>query len=281
MKLLRHGLRKAEAPGLLDHNGHIRDLSAIIPDICGHTLSGPTLDHLRSLDVATLPVVDPDTRIGPCVNHVGKIIAIGLNYDDHAREARMKIPQEPITFFKATSSIIGPDDPVEIPRGSTKTDWEIELGVIIGTRAKYVTEEDALNHVAGYCILNDISERDFQLNRSGQWVKGKSHDTFCPIGPWLVTKDEVPDPQHLRMQLSVNGEVQQDGNTQTMHFSVAELVAFLTQFMTLEPGDIIATGTPHGVGIGKNPPTYLKDGDVMDLEIEGLGTQRQFVMSLW
>ena len=275
MKLLRYGEPGAEKPGLLDAEGQMRDLSAYIDDITGAALNPDTLARLRALDPTSLPRVDAATRIGPCVGSVGKLIAIGLNYADHAAEANMALPEEPIVFFKATSSICGPNDAVEIPRGSTKTDWEVELGVVIGSRAKYVSEADALSHVAGYCILNDVSERDFQLHRSGQWVKGKSHDTFAPMGPWLVTTDEIADPQDLYMSLSVNGHTMQDGSTRTMHFSVATVIAHLSQFMTLHPGDVIATGTPPGVGMGQKPPVYLSEGDTMVLRIEGLGEQRQ------
>ena len=275
MKLLRYGEPGAEKPGLLDAEGQIRDLSAHVDDITGTALNPDALAQLGAIDPTNLPQVDAATRIGPCVGSVGKLIAIGLNYADHAAEANMALPEEPIVFFKATSSICGPNDAVEIPRGSTKTDWEVELGVVIGSRAKYVSEADALSHVAGYCILNDVSERDFQLHRSGQWVKGKSHDTFAPMGPWLVTVDEIADPQDLSMSLSVNGHTMQDGSTRTMHFSVATVIAHLSQFMTLHPGDVIATGTPPGVGMGQKPPVYLSEGDTMVLRIEGLGEQRQ------
>ncbi|MBO6884618.1 MAG: fumarylacetoacetate hydrolase family protein [Marivita sp.] len=279
MKLLRFGELGAEKPGLLDADGQIRDLSSRINDITGATLSPAALENMRSLDPNDLPVVAGQPRIGACVGAVGKLIAIGLNYADHAAEANMALPEEPIVFFKATSSICGPNDAVEIPRGSTKTDWEVELGVVIGTRAKYVSEADALSHVAGYCILNDVSERDFQLHRSGQWVKGKSHDTFAPMGPWLVTADEVPDPQNLAMSLSVNGQSMQDGSTRTMHFSVATVISHLSQFMTLYPGDVIATGTPPGVGMGQKPQVYLREGDEMVISIEGLGEQRQICIA--
>lgn len=275
MKLLRFGELGTEKPGLIDAEGHVRDLSAHVDDITGASLSPDAVDRLRAIDPESLPVVDGQPRIGACVGSVGKLIAIGLNYADHAAEANMALPAEPIVFFKATSSICGPNDAVEIPRGSTKTDWEVELGVVIGTRAKYVSEADALSHVAGYCIINDVSERDFQLHRSGQWVKGKSHDTFAPMGPWLVTADEVADPQNLSMSLSVNGRTMQDGSTRTMHFSVATVIAHLSQFMTLHPGDVIATGTPPGVGMGQTPQVYLREGDTMVLSIQGLGEQRQ------
>lgn len=275
MKLLRFGELGTEKPGLIDAEGHVRDLSAHVDDITGASLSPDAVERLRAIDPESLPVVDGQPRIGACVGSVGKLIAIGLNYADHAAEANMALPAEPIVFFKATSSICGPNDAVEIPRGSTKTDWEVELGVVIGTRAKYVSEADALSHVAGYCIINDVSERDFQLHRSGQWVKGKSHDTFAPMGPWLVTADEVADPQNLAMSLSVNGQTMQDGSTRTMHFSVATVIAHLSQFMTLHPGDVIATGTPPGVGMGQTPQVYLREGDTMVLSIQGLGEQRQ------
>lgn len=275
MKLLRFGEIGAEKPGLLDADGQVRDLSGHVDDIAGASLSPETLDRLRAIDPATLPIVDGNPRIGACVGSVGKLIAIGLNYADHAAEANMALPEEPIVFFKATSCICGPNDAVEIPRGSVKADWEVELGVVIGTRAKYVSEADALSHVAGYCIVNDVSERDFQLHRSGQWVKGKSHDTFAPMGPWLVTTDDVADPQDLAMRLSLNGTAMQDGSTRTMHFSVATVIAHLSQFMTLHPGDVIATGTPPGVGMGKSPQVFLREGDEMVLRIAGLGEQRQ------
>jgi 2,4-diketo-3-deoxy-L-fuconate hydrolase len=275
MKLLRFGELGTEKPGLIDAEGHVRDLSAHVDDITGASLSPDAVERLRAIDPESLPVVDGQPRIGACVGSVGKLIAIGLNYADHAAEANMALPAEPIVFFKATSSICGSNDAVEIPRGSTKTDWEVELGVVIGTRAKYVSEADALSHVAGYCIINDVSERDFQLHRSGQWVKGKSHDTFAPMGPWLVTADEVADPQNLAMSLSVNGRTMQDGSTRTMHFSVATVIAHLSQFMTLHPGDVIATGTPPGVGMGQTPQVYLREGDTMVLSIQGLGEQRQ------
>ncbi len=278
MKLLRHGPAGAEKPGILDDDGTIRDLSGIVDDISGAVLSDEGLSSLRALDLATLPAVGADTRIGACVGQVGKFICIGLNYADHAAESGMELPAEPVIFFKATSAIVGPNDTVEIPRGSLKTDWEVELGVVIGTEAKYVSEAEAMNHVAGYCVVNDLSERDFQLHRSGQWVKGKSADTFGPIGPWLVTRDEVSDPQKLPMYLEVNGHRYQDGSTETMHFGVATVVSHLSQFMSLQPGDVISTGTPPGVGMGQTPQTYLKPGDTMELGIEGLGVQRQAVI---
>ena len=277
MKLLRYGALGAEKPGMIDANGSIRDLSGHVDDFVGVTLSDNTLSKLRDLDPTSLPVVEASTRIGACVGNVGKFVCIGLNYADHAAESGMSLPEEPVIFFKATSSIMGPNDNVEIPRNSVKTDWEVELGVVIGKEAKYVTEGDALSHVAGYCVINDLSERDFQLHRSGQWVKGKSADTFGPIGPWLVTRDEVPDTQNLAMYLAVNGHRYQDGSTKTMHFNVATIIAHLSQFMSLQPGDVISTGTPPGVGMGQKPETYLKLGDSIILEIEGLGRQRQLV----
>ncbi|WP_171212510.1 fumarylacetoacetate hydrolase family protein [Ruegeria sp. HKCCA5426] len=279
MKLLRHGTVGAEKPGILDEDGNIRDLSRIVDDISGPVLSDESLSRLRAVDVANLPLVAADTRIGSCVGHVGKFICIGLNYADHAAESGMALPDEPVIFFKATSAIIGPNDTVEIPRNSVKTDWEVELGVVFGKEAKYVSEAEALDYVAGYCVINDLSERDFQLHRSGQWVKGKSADTFGPIGPWLVTRDEVPDPQNLPMYLEVNGHRYQDGSTKTMHFGVATVISHLSQFMSLQPGDVISTGTPPGVGMGQNPATYLKPGDKMELGIEGLGIQRQDVVA--
>ena len=277
MKLLRYGALGVEKPGMIDANGSIRDLSAHVDDFVGLTLSDNTLSTLRNLDPTCLPIIEASTRIGACVGNVGKFVCIGLNYADHAAESGMSLPEEPVIFFKATSSIMGPNDNVEIPRNSVKTDWEVELGVVIGKEAKYVTEADALSHVAGYCVINDLSERDFQLHRSGQWVKGKSADTFGPIGPWLVTRDEVPDPQNLAMYLEVNGHRYQDGSTKTMHFDVATIVSHLSQFMSLQPGDVISTGTPPGVGMGQKPETYLKSGDIVVLEIEGLGRQCQLV----
>ena len=279
MKLLRHGPVGSEKPGLLDNDGGIRDLSDVIDDISGAALSDEGLAKLRAIDPASLPPVNAESRLGACVGHVGKFVCIGLNYADHAAESGMELPLEPVIFFKATSAIVGPNDTVEIPRGSVKTDWEVELGVVIGKEAKYVSEDEAMDYVAGYCVVNDLSERDFQLHRSGQWVKGKSADTFGPIGPWLVTRDEVPDPQNLPMYLEVNGHRYQDGSTKTMHFGVATVISHLSQFMSLQPGDIISTGTPPGVGMGQNPPAYLKPGDKMELGIEGLGIQRQDVVA--
>ncbi|PYG34525.1 fumarylacetoacetate hydrolase family protein [Pelagimonas varians] len=279
MKLLRYGALGAEKPGLMDADGQIRDLSGVIDDIAGDTLGDAALDKLRSVDPASLPVVDGSPRIGACVGHVGKFICIGLNYADHAAESGLALPEEPVIFFKATSSVCGPNDDTEIPRTSVKTDWEVELGVVIGKHTKYVSKEDALDHVAGYCVVNDLSERDFQLHRSGQWVKGKSCDTFGPIGPWLVTRDEVADPQNLPMYLEVNGHRYQDGSTATMHFDVATVISHLSQFMSLQPGDVISTGTPPGVGLGQKPEVYLKPGDKMELGIEGLGVQHQTVVA--
>ena len=279
MKLLRFGPVGQEKPGLLDDGGVVRDLSGHVDDIAGAALGDESLATLRALDPATLPAVDTGARLGACVGQVGKFICIGLNYADHAAESGMDLPEEPVIFFKATSAITGPNDTVEIPRGSVKTDWEVELGVVIGKHTKYVTKEDALDHVAGYCVVNDLSERDFQLHRSGQWVKGKSADTFGPIGPWLVTRDEVADPQNLAMYLEVNGHRYQDGSTKTMHFDVATVISHLSQFMSLQPGDVISTGTPPGVGMGQTPQTYLKPGDVMSLGIEGLGKQTQPVVA--
>lgn len=279
MRLLRHGEPGSEKPGFIDISGTIRDLAGHVEDINGAALSEAGLSIIKALDPSSLPKVDPDARIGPCVANVGKFICIGLNYADHAAESGMALPDEPVIFFKATSAIIGPNDTVEIPRNSTKTDWEVELGVVIGKPTKYVTESEALDHVAGYCVVNDLSERDFQLHRSGQWVKGKSADTFGPIGPWLVTRDEVPDPQDLSMYLDVNGRRYQEGSTRTMHFSVAKVISHLSQFMSLQPGDLISTGTPPGVGMGQTPQVYLKPDDRMTLGIEGLGVQKQRVVA--
>ena len=275
MKLLRYGPKGAEKPGLLDAEGTIRDLSGVVGDIGGATLSDEGLERLRRLDARRLPAVDPGVRLGACVAGVGKFVCIGLNYSDHAAETGAAVPSEPIVFMKATSAICGPNDPVIIPRGALKTDWEVELAVVIGRRAKYVAEADAFGYVAGYCVANDVSERAFQTERQGQWTKGKSADHFGPTGPWLVTRDEVADPQNLGMWLKVNGETRQDGSTRTMVYGVAHLVSYLSQFMSLEPGDIVSTGTPPGVGMGMKPPRYLKAGDVVELGIEGLGSQRQ------
>lgn len=275
MKLLRYGPRGQERPAMLDEDGGLRDLSAHVGDIAGDALSPEGLAALAALDPASLPLVGETPRIGPCVGAVGKFLCIGLNYADHARETGAEPPAEPVLFAKAVSAICGPDDDIEIPRGSDQTDWEVELGVVIGTRAKYVTEADALGHVAGYCLVNDVSERRFQFEHCGQWTKGKSHDTFGPIGPWLVTPDEIGDVQALDMWLDVDGERRQTGNTRTMIFSVAQIISHLSQFMTLQPGDVIATGTPPGVGFGMKPQTFLRAGQTMTLGIAGLGEQRQ------
>ena len=277
MKLLRYGAPGDERPGILDNNGDIRDLGGEADDIAGPVLRGEGLDRIRAVDIASLPVVGGEPRIGPCIGHVGKIIGIGLNFSDHAEETGMEVPPEPVIFFKATSSIIGPHDDVLLPPGSEKSDWEVELGVVIGDEARYVSEDDALKHIAGYCVVNDLSERHYQFERSGQWVKGKSCDTFCPVGPWLVSSDEVADPQALPMSPEVNGKRFQHGSTATMVYGVRMLVSYLSQFMSLQPGDIISTGTPPSVGFGQTPPVYLQPGDVMTLEIEGLGRQRQTV----
>ena len=276
MKLVRYGDAGSERPGLMDGDT-LRDLSGVIDDVTGDTLDDATLDRLRSIDPASLPEVGGNPRLGPCVGRFGKFLCIGLNYSDHAEEQGLPIPAHPILFFKANSAIVGANDDVVLPRGSKRSDWEVELGVVIGKTAKYVSKEDALDHVAGYCIVNDVSEREFQQNLTGQWTKGKSCDTFGPTGPYLVTRDEVPDPQALSMSLHVNGKQMQTGNTATMIFSVAEIIEHLSGLMTLHPGDIITTGTPPGVGDGMKPQTYLKVGDVMELEIEGLGNQRQEV----
>lgn len=279
MKLLRYGEPGAEKPGLLDADGVIRDLSAHVADIGGAALDPAALAALAKLDPKSLPAVSGKPRLGACVAGVGKFICIGLNYSDHAAETGATVPSEPVVFMKATSAIVGPDDDVLIPRGSQKTDWEVELGVVIGKKAKYVTEAEALDHVAGYCVSHDVSERAFQAERQGQWTKGKSCDTFGPIGPWLVTRDAVKEPQNLKMWLTVNGETRQDGSTKTMVYGVAFLVSYLSQFMSLMPGDVISTGTPPGVGLGQKPPVYLKAGQTMQLGIEGLGTQRQRVVA--
>ncbi|GIT88311.1 fumarylacetoacetate hydrolase family protein [Roseobacter sp. OBYS 0001] len=278
MKLVRYGDAGAEKPGMLDAEGVLRDLFGHVNDIAGDVLSDAGLEKLRAIDPASLPVVDGNPRIGPCVGNIGKFMCIGLNYSDHAAETGAAIPEHPILFFKANSAVVGPNDDVSMPRGSTHTDWEVELGVVIGTTAKYVSKENALDHVAGYCVINDVSERHFQTQLTGQWTKGKSCDTFGPTGPWLVTRDEVADPQALDMWLDVNGKRMQTGTTSTMIFTVAEIIEHLSGLMTLHPGDVITTGTPPGVGMGIKPePVYLKKGDVMELWIEGLGKQRQTV----
>jgi 2-keto-4-pentenoate hydratase/2-oxohepta-3-ene-1,7-dioic acid hydratase in catechol pathway len=279
MKLLRYGPAGQEKPGLLDDRDVIRDLSGVVPDIAGDVLSPATLSRIRALDVSRLPAVSGSLRLGPCVGRVGKFMAIGLNYSDHAAESNMPVPAEPIVFMKAVSCLSGPNDDIVIPPGSQKTDWEVELGIVIGSAAKYVKEEDALAHVAGYCVVHDVSERTYQLEGTGQWVKGKSADTFGPIGPWLVTPDEIPHWDALDLWLEVNGRRFQQGSTRTMVFGVPFLVSYLSRFMTLLPGDIIATGTPPGVGHGQKPPLYLKAGDEVRLGVDRLGEQRQRVVA--
>jgi 2-keto-4-pentenoate hydratase/2-oxohepta-3-ene-1,7-dioic acid hydratase in catechol pathway len=278
MKLLRYGPKGQEKPGLLDKAGKIRDLSATIADVNPETLAPAALDRLRKLDPASLPLVAGSPRLGPCVTQIPKIVCVGLNYTDHAKETGAAIPKEPILFMKATSSLNGPNDEVMLPKGSQKSDWEVELGIVIGTATRYVTVHDALKHVAGYCVVNDVSEREFQLERGGQWMKGKSADTFCPIGPWLVTADEVPDAGKLDLFCEVNGKKMQNGTTANLIFSVAHIVSYASHFMTLMPGDVIPTGTPAGVGLGMKPPVFLKAGDTMRLGITGLGEQQQKVV---
>ena len=282
MKLVRYGPPGAEKPGLLDHSGRVRDLSEIVTDIAGDALSRDKIERLRALDVDTLPEVEgmpqDGLRLGPCVHGTGKFICIGLNYADHAEEAGMPIPEEPIVFNKWTSAICGPNDPIQIPHDSQKTDWEVELGVVIGEPGAYIDEADAMDHVVGFCVINDVSEREFQLERSGTWDKGKGCDTFGPIGPWLVTTDEVTDVDNLSMWLDVDGKRQQNGNTSTLIFKVPYLVAYCSRFMSLQPGDVISTGTPPGVGMGQTPPRYLKGGEVIALGIEGLGEQKAKVL---
>jgi 5-carboxymethyl-2-hydroxymuconate isomerase len=278
MKLLRVGPKGAEKPALLDSTGTLRDLSGQVDDIAGETLSDAGLARLGALDPATLPVIPEGTRTGPCVGQVGKLCCVGLNYSDHAAETGAKVPEEPILFGKAVTSVSGPNDDIETPRGSDALDYEIEIAIVIGKQAKNVSEANALDHVAGYAVFNDVSERTFQTKRSGQWIKGKSHDSFGPLGPWLVTRDEVPDPGNLDMFLDVNGERRQTGNTRTMIFGIAHIVSYISQFMTLNPGDVIPTGTPPGVALGMTPPRWLNPGDVVELGIEGLGTQRQTVL---
>ena len=280
MKLVRYGEAGQERPGLVDSFGKLRDLSRVIPDLSGEHLLPESIQRLQALDVSGLPEVQGSPRMGPCVGRIGKFICIGLNYSDHAAESGMAVPPEPIVFFKATSAVCGPNDQLIIPRGSKKTDWEVELGVVIGKPAKYVNESQALEHVAGYCVINDVSERAFQLERAGQWVKGKSCDSFGPIGPWLVTADEVSDPQNLRLWLDVDGHRYQNGTTSTMVYGVAHLIAYLSQFFTLHPGDVISTGTPPGVGMGIKPePIYLRPGQVVRLGIDGLGEQCQHTVA--
>ena len=278
MKLLRYGPKGAEKPGLLDANNQIRDLSSIIPDLTGDTVDSGTMARLSALDTDTLPPVEGTPRIGPCIGNVGKFVCIGLNYSDHAKETGSSIPSEPIVFMKATSSINGPDDDIELMRGSVKTDWEVELGFVIGRETKYVTEAQALDHVAGYCIVTDVSEREWQLERQGNWSKGKSGDTYGPIGPWLVTPDEVGDTQSLGLWLDVNGTRYQDGNTNTMIFPVSKIISYLSECMSLQPGDVIATGTPPGVGMGMKPQIFLRAGDAMRVGVEGLGVQTQRIV---
>ena len=275
MKLLRFGEVGKEKPGILDSNGKIRDLSGHISDINGETISEDGLKKISSIDQMSLPIVPEGIRLGACVGSIGKFLCIGLNYSDHAAESGMPVPKEPILFSKATSAVVGPNDDVEIPRNSVETDWEVELGIIIGKKAKYITEENVEEYIAGYCVVNDVSEREFQLKKEGQWTKGKSCDTFGPTGPYLVTKDEIPDVQNLNMFLDVNGKRMQNGSTKTMIFSANYIVYYLSQFMSLNPGDVIATGTPPGVGGGMKPPVFLKAGDKMKLGIEGLGEQNQ------
>ena len=275
MKLLRHGEFGSEKPGIIDHEGKIRDLSSHIPDINGDSINSESLKKIAAINLSTLPIVSNDTRLGACVGNVGKFLCIGLNYSDHAAESGLPVPSEPILFSKATSAIVGPNDNVEIPRNSSETDWEVELGIIIGKKAKYINEDEAEDYIAGYCVVNDVSERAFQIKREGQWTKGKSCDTFGPNGPYLVTKDEIPDVQNLKMYLEVNGKRMQNGSTNTMIFSAKHIVYYLSQFMSLNPGDVIATGTPPGVGLGMKPPVFLNAGDTMKLGIEGLGEQNQ------
>ena len=275
MKLLRHGEFGNEKPGIIDHEGKIRDLSSHIPDINGDSINSESLKKIAAINLSTLPIVSNDTRLGACVGNVGKFLCIGLNYSDHAAESGLPVPSEPILFSKATSAIVGPNDNVEIPRNSSETDWEVELGIIIGKKAKYINEDEAEDYIAGYCVVNDVSERAFQIKREGQWTKGKSCDTFGPTGPYLVSKDEIPAVQNLKMYLEVNGKRMQNGSTNTMIFSAKHIVYYLSQFMSLNPGDVIATGTPPGVGLGMKPPVFLNAGDTMKLGIEGLGEQNQ------
>jgi 2-keto-4-pentenoate hydratase/2-oxohepta-3-ene-1,7-dioic acid hydratase in catechol pathway len=278
MKLVRFGPAGQEKPGIIDPDGRIRDLSSVVPDIAGDALSPSGLARIRNAAIGSLPVVAAGTRIGPCVGKVGNFIAIGLNYADHAAESGMQIPKEPIIFNKAPNCICGPNDDTMVPKDSTKLDYEIELGIVIGSRARYLTQGEAMDAVAGYCLANDVSEREFQIERFGQWTKGKGCETFGPIGPWLVTKDEIPDPQNLNMQLTVNGEIRQKGSTKTMVFGVAHLVWYCSQFIVMDPGDVIATGTPPGVALGMKPPKFLKAGDVVHLTMDGLGEQTQKIV---
>jgi len=277
MKLMRYGAKGAEKPALVDDHGRVHDLSGVLPDIAASTLEPQNLDRLRKLDLATLPIVEKPGRIAPPWSGMGKFLCIGLNYSDHAAETGAPIPKEPILFMKPTSALVGPNDPVVLPQGSVKSDWEVELGVVIGTKARYVDKADALKYVAGYCVVNDVSEREYQIERGGTWDKGKGCDTFGPVGPWMVTADEIENPQELAMFLDVNGKRCQNGSTKTMIFGVAHLVSYVSRFMTLYPGDLISTGTPPGVGLGMKPPTYLKAGDEMHVGIAHLGEQRQRV----
>jgi 2,4-diketo-3-deoxy-L-fuconate hydrolase len=283
MKLLRYGPVGQEKPGVLDAQGRVRDLSAVVPDLAGDALLPASLARLKALDIDGLPLVpgvpQQDLRLGACVAQVGKFIGVGLNYADHAAEAGMTVPPEPVVFTKWTSCLCGPDDAVQLPRGSVKTDWEVELGVVIGQGGRYIAETDALSHVAGYCVVNDVSEREYQLERAGTWDKGKGFDTFGPIGPWLVTADEVPNPQALKLWLEVDGQLRQNGSTATMVYGVAFLVSYLSRITTLQPGDVITTGTPPGVGMGHKPPVYLRAGQTMRLGVEGLGVQMQRVVA--
>ncbi|MCX5466826.1 fumarylacetoacetate hydrolase family protein [Acinetobacter nematophilus] len=278
MKLLRYGIKGQEKPGILDQHGQIRDLSSVVQDINGQVIA-TELEKIRNLEVSSLPLVAEGVRLGACVGNIGKFICIGLNYSDHAAETGAEVPAEPVVFNKWTSAVVGPNDDVEIPKNSFKTDWEVELGVVIGKDGRYITKEQAMDYVAGYCVINDVSERTFQLEGTGTWDKGKGCDTFGPTGPWLVTKDEIEDPHHLNIWLEVDGHRYQDGNTNTMIFDIPTIVSYLSQFMSLQAGDVISTGTPPGVGLGQKPPVYLKAGQVMRLGIEGLGEQQQKVVN--
>ncbi|MFW1798469.1 fumarylacetoacetate hydrolase family protein [Acinetobacter nematophilus] len=278
MKLLRYGIKGQEKPGILDQHGQIRDLSSVVQDINGQVIA-TELEKIRNLEVSSLPMVAEGVRLGACVGNIGKFICIGLNYSDHAAETGAEVPAEPVVFNKWTSAVVGPNDDVEIPKNSSKTDWEVELGVVIGKDGRYITKEQAMDYVAGYCVINDVSERTFQLEGTGTWDKGKGCDTFGPTGPWLVTKDEIEDPHHLNIWLEVDGHRYQDGNTNTMIFDIPTIVSYLSQFMSLQAGDVISTGTPPGVGLGQKPPVYLKAGQVMRLGIEGLGEQQQKVVN--
>lgn len=275
MKLVRFGAPGAERAGILDRHNRVRDLSGVLADITAETIEGRALDAVRATDPQSLPLVTPQTRLGPCIGRVGKLVCVGLNYVDHAREAGVEAPSEPVLFMKATTAICGPHDAIEIPPGASKVDWEVELAAVIGTKAKNVAVAAALDHVLGYCIVNDVSERAYQLEGTGQWVKGKSADTFAPLGPWLVSADTIPDPQNLKLWLAVNGCMRQNGNTRDMIFPVAFIISYVSRYMTLMPGDVIATGTPPGVGLGLTPPTFLAKGDIVTLGVEGLGEQRQ------